>query len=794
MPEHSIRHHPNKKEKIMIKTNLNIDLNELELPPQYRIDTERMKQTEMKEKASFLIKGNLASGTQALVKGIPSSMGIQFQLKNCISLNQFGEHPSLYFPNPASVAVLTKNEKAENVDVFDIPEYYGRGCIRLKISKDNIQPSGRLCGSRYETIQRALDRCCEKFDNIFDFLKENCEAITSLTPEKTCKFFGYSPLPRGENVSAPLYRQHTFPEMPRLPIMHSENNLLEVISELDKPANIPDSSLVYSFPTEWGDAMCKVGTVYDHATRTKTLCPMTVFYQNGCNNPEMFRFLNTKIIPWSERDFQDKEIVITTNVEFAFWNRERFLAAGKILITFPETYGCHEFLDLKALNKAAKVYLMVANFANETMAEACLAQLPFAEAICDALDDKSKFGVFMMSLSFEPIPDDILTTAELAEFINEHKPLVKETCIATDLDDFKTVCSNFEQKIHRRQEAEEALYTIMDEMLEEGKTVAVPDKNATAKTQWLMRSAVDKGGHIEIIAQEKTGKTNFAVCVAYEFISANQRKTDGLIPGRFFTVAKNAIRKVAYFDTELGAARFTAIRNRVKDAYLPKKSKEAAELDANFIHHDLFTEGYGEPYAKRENHQKILDMLEADKQVGTPGAVGLVILDTRRGFTRDQVGLEPQFSDLIRKIRQLGYTVLVLHHMNGKNEAAGNYSVTTGKTGMIKMFRDYVSPEESREKCNLSHPVKFQLSSYGIYQTAMDTEPFYAKCEDGRWTLMEMVGKPDGLNTQFQPVEFDSKAILQGLVKDYKKNTKMTMAAIAESLGTTDDTLTARLK
>lgn len=265
-----------------------------------------------------------------------------------------------------------------------------------------------------------------------------------------------------------------------------------------------------------------------------------------------------------------------------------------------------------------------------------------------------------------------------------------------------------------------------------------------------------------------------------------------MIPGRFFTVSKNASRKLVCLDAELGEARFSVIRDRVKGAYLPKKSKEAAALDANFIYHDLFKDGI--PYAKRENHQHVLDLIIAAEKEGTPGPAGLVILDTRRGFTHDQVGLEPQFSELIRKIRGLGCAVFVCHHMNEKKEAAGNYSVTTGKTGMIKMFRDYVSPEENREKCNLTHPVQFKLSSYGAYQTALDNEAFYAKCEDGRWTLMEMVKESDGLNTQFSPVTFDERAILKELVKDYQRGAKLTKAEIAEYLGITDDTLAKRLK
>ena len=775
----------------MDKSVLNDNSNKLDIPAPYAIPTEEMYRTEMKEKASFLTKGNLVGKTPSLLRGTTTPMGVEIPLEQGISLNESGG--STVYPYNISTVVVAKTTAAEAYKLGEKPLYYGSGSIRVRVERNNVPNTGESRASRMNRITDVLNRTIAPFTSLFAFLQVYCKALAGKTAESVCKFFGYSPYPRGEKVSAPLYYEATFSDELQPTRTVNEEKLLATLGKIDKPADIPDSCCVFSFPNEWGDVICKVAVVYRHENRTKTLCPMTPFLQHGSHDAEMFRFLASKTIPWSQYDFQDRVVVITDNVEFAFWNRERFLAEGKLLITFPETYGYYNNLDLKALNQAEKVYLLTANFANETIADACIAQLPFAEAIHDELDEKSKFGVIVMSLAFEPFTDDIQTTAKLAEFIRQHKPQVRESYIATSLDDFKTLCGNMAQKIQRKQDAEKALYTIKDEMPEEGKAVAVPEKKATAKTQWLMRSAADKGGHIELIGQEKTGKTNFAVTLAYEIVTANQQKTAGLIPGRFWTVAKTADPKAVYLDAELGKARFNVIRDRVKSAYLPKKAKEAAELDANFIYHDLYEAGI--PYAKRENHQHILDLIAAAEHEGTPGPVGMVILDTRRGFTLNQIGLEPQFAELINKIRRrFGPNVFVCHHMDENNKAAGNTSVTTGKTGMITMCRDYVSPEESREKCNLSHPVKFQLSTYGAFQPAFDTEPFYAKCEDGRWTLMEIDGKPNGLNTQFKPVEFDEKAILKELVRDYKKVAKLTMSEIAEYLGITDDTLRERLK
>lgn len=463
----------------MIHSNLNLDLKGLDIPAQYPIDTDEMYRTEMDEKGSFLIKGNSNGKTPALLLGWTCDMGVAFRLNPQISLNGFGD--TNIYPFNVSIAVVAKPGAWDPTKPNPYSLYYGSGSIRLRVEYNNNPSHGDGPWERGHRANEVLKRVLSKFTSLLAFLFVYCEALRDKSAESVCKFFGNFPCPRGEKVSAPLFYEATFPEGKRTTSAVTEENLLTAFREIDKSADIPDSRFVFSFLNEWGDAATKVAAVYDHASRTKTLCPMSVFRQHGCYNPEMFRFHAAKKLAWSQRDFQGKEIVITNNVEFGFWNRDLFLKAGKILITFPEPYGRYDLLDLKAVNQAVKVYLMVANFAAETMAEACFRQLPLAQAIHDALDDKSKFSVFMMSLAFEPIPEDVKTTAALLPFINEHKPQIRETCIATDLEDFKTVCKNFELKVQRKQDAENALNLVMDNKPEENNAPAVPEKRRLRK-------------------------------------------------------------------------------------------------------------------------------------------------------------------------------------------------------------------------------------------------------------------------------------------------------------------------
>ena len=242
----------------------------------------------------------------------------------------------------------------------------------------------------------------------------------------------------------------------------------------------------------------------------------------------------------------------------------------------------------------------------------------------------------------------------------------------------------------------------------------------------------------------------------------------------------------------MGTADFDRIRERFRKAYWPSRQSDANVCEKNLIYRNLRDDGI--PYAARENHPKILRMVDEAIQEGTPGLdVDLVIIDTKRGFTKKNIGLEPQLTELIEKIQKRGIAVLVLHHMasDPAEGGAGRKDVSCNKTGMIKLWRDYVAQDVSRDKCKLHHPIRVQLSGYRSYLTEFDSEAFYIRLFDDKWDLVEIDGDPDGLDTKFKPVSFDEPKIIKDMIKEYKKECKINRADIAEYLGITDDTLKA---
>ena len=169
----------------MNKFELDITLSTLKIPSPYCIDTDRMRQVEMEEKSSFLIKGNLSNGAQALVNGVSTNMGIEFSLKKQVSLNQFGGDKRLFFPLDITTAVLSKTETQEKWSSKSIQEYFGKGCIRFKVPAENV-PSGSpeiscIFSYRFDCAETARNTVLAKFTNVAAFLKEYCGALAGWT-------------------------------------------------------------------------------------------------------------------------------------------------------------------------------------------------------------------------------------------------------------------------------------------------------------------------------------------------------------------------------------------------------------------------------------------------------------------------------------------------------------------------------------------------------------------------------------------------------------------------------------
>ena len=678
-------------------------------------------------------------------------------------------------------------------------EYYATGSVRVHLEKNN-QPYGRresLCFGKFSVtnlIEGTLKDALNVFRNIFSFLLAYCQALHEKTAEFICSFFGFAPIPVGEKVTSPLYHPVFFFKSTECSdIMEAENTIKSISHSIDKtgvlPDNITEFPMVFPFENTNHITTLKVAVIYNHANRTKSFIPYTAYIQNGSNEPELFGFIASKLIPWSSADLDGKEVVITSDIEFAYLNRETFLKAGKVLISHPEVFGRYDLLDYAALKRASKVYLLIANFNGLTFAEACIAAKPLAAALQEHLSGEQLF-YFTMQISYPEIPDSINMTKQLAEFLKKSPARVRKCNLFFDRDEFDSLITKAEQEIFRKTEAMRDV-DFLEPVSTTGSVENTSGEKSVTKTKWLIRSVIDKAGYIELVAPEKTGKSNVSVSIAMMVTNPNGR-FKGLVAGRYLTVCKGVHGKVVYLDAEMGKPYFDCIKDRFRKAYWPCRKEDAAVCESNLVYKDLTGDGIA--YAARENHPKILRMLDEVLQEGTPGLdIDLVIIDTKRGFTKKNVGLEPQLTELIEKIQKRGIAVLVLHHMasDPADGGAGRKDVSCNKTGMIELWRDYVAKDVSRDKCKLYHPVRCQLSGYRSYLTGFDSEAFYIRFLDDKWELVEMDGEADGLDTKFRPAVFDEPKIIKEMIREYKKECGLCRVDIAEYLGITDDTLKA---
>ena len=782
----------------MIESNIGINLEDVKAPAPYKVNLDRMYRDQMEEKSSFIIKGNIENPMlPALLDGKKGPHGVDFPLSPALDPNK--QNQPIVFSHSISWAAITKRSCQNTVNFHTEQEYYGTGSVRVHLSKNN-KPYGRresLCFGKFSVtnlIEGTLKDALNVFRNILSFLLVYCQALHGKTAEFICTFFGYTPNPVGEKVTSPLYHSTFFYKHTECSdIMEAENTIKSLSHSIDKtgilPVNITEFPMVFPFENTDHITNLKIAVVYNHFNRTKSFIPYTAYIQTGSNEPELFGFIASKLIPWSCADLDGKEVVVTSDIEFAYLNLEVFLNAGKTLISHPEVFGRYDLLDYAALKRASKVHLLIANFNGLTFAEACIAAKPLALTLQEHLKPEQLFYL-TMQISYPEIPDNINTTKQLAGFLKESPAKVKKSHLFFDKDEFDSLITKAEQEIYRKSEAMRDIDFLSAVPAPENKGVAASEKSVT-QTNWLIRSVIEKAGYVEVIAPEKTGKSNFSVSLAMLLTNPKGRKK-GLIDGRYLTVSNGVNGKVLYLDAEMSRPDFERIKDRFRKAYWPCRKEDSEICENNLIYRDLRNDGI--PYAARENHSKILRLVDEAIQEGTPGLdVDLVIIDTKRGFTKKNMGLEPQLTELVEKIQKRGIAVLVIHHMasDPADDGAGRKDVTCNKTGMIKLWRDYVAQNVSRDKCKLYHPIKVQLSGYRNYITEFDSDAFYVRFTEDKWELVEIDGDEKEIDTLFKPVAFDEPKIIKSMIKEYKSMCKINRSDIADYLGITDDTLKA---
>lgn len=784
----------------MIKTTQNIKTEKLTVPPNYPVNVKKMYRDQLEEKSSFLTKGSIDNPLlPALVKGRKGSHGVEFTLNPMIDPNN--KAGDILVPYSVNTGVISKNSTPNIVNLYDTQEFYGKGSVRVQLAKNN-QPYGKRSTLYFgratviDFIESALDNVLKAYRSLVAFLLAYCQALHGKSAEYICTFFGYAPYPLGENVTTSLYHHIPFYDSIHCSdLTDAENTITTITHSIDKtgsfPANIPEFPMVFSFENNYNITNLKIVVEYDHKTRTKTLNPYMLYIQNGSNEPENFGFIATKVIPWSRTDFDGKEVVITSNVEFAYLNQTEFLNAGKVLVCYPEPFGHYELMDYSVFKKASKVTLLIANFDGMTFAEACIAAKPLAAALQEHVA-KEKLSYFTMQIAYPEIPASIQSTAQLSAFLKKSPARVEACHVFFDKTEFDGLLEKAMKEILRKFEAQRDIDFLASDCAQMDTTTDTENSRYT-KDQWLVRGALEKGEYTELIAPEKMGKSNIAVSLAM-LITNPRGRHDGLVPGRYLTVSNGVNGKVVYLDAENGQGRFYQMVDRFRKAFWPYRKEGAEVCDSNLVYHDL--RGSNKIYAQRENHPEILKLVDDAIHAGTDGMnVDLVIIDTKRGFTKKNIALEAQFTELVEAITKQGIAVLVIHH-TAKDSAvggAGRSDVTCNKTGLIQLERDYVSLEESQCKGKLYHPIKVKLRGYRAYQTALDSEAFYMRFLNDKWELVERdeTQEVNGIDTPFKPVIFDEAKIIKEMSKEYKSACSCRRIDIADYLGISEDTLKA---
>ncbi|NMD89334.1 AAA family ATPase [Victivallis vadensis] len=230
--------------------------------------------------------------------------------------------------------------------------------------------------------------------------------------------------------------------------------------------------------------------------------------------------------------------------------------------------------------------------------------------------------------------------------------------------------------------------------------------------------------------------------------------------------------KVLYLDFENGETGHKDLLKRVCYPYWRTEKSKQDEDSKNFIWKNMPELGLiGINYALPENHQQILDMLDAASNEGEPGhPVDVLVIDTYHEFTQlqDQVNTHQGLRALLRTLNERNIATLVLNHPKPSND-----SQMYGHGIILESFFYVMDLErKGRDSHSLAEPMEVHFKAVRSGWLATNQEPFkiYQPKSPGKWHL-------------YSP-ERSAAEELESIKNYYMKTEKFSKEEVASLLGT----------
>ena len=378
---------------------------------------------------------------------------------------------------------------------------------------------------------------------------------------------------------------------------------------------------------------------------------------------------------------------------------------------------------------------------------------------------------------YRPLP----VLHSIQELISAYKaapPLpYKEDIRILTSEEFETIRGMAEQRIGMPPEA----WWKTEREQKTSTSIPSEEKSSTSdRFDYILWPLLIRGASTMLYARKGLGKSRLTHAIA-ACLSAHKKPC--LFEENWWRATKGNYNtyKVLYLDFENGRVHDN-IREKVCQSYWRTEASSQAEDEKNFLWKDMPKLGLsGINYALPENHQKLLDMLDAANDEGESGQpVDVLVIDTYHEFTQlqDQVNTHQGLRTLLRTLNERNIATLVLNHPKSSDN-----SKMYGHGIILESFFNVMYLERKGQDSNpLTEPmeVHFNAVRSGWLATNQESFKIYQPKSPGKWQL-------------YSP-EHSAAEELERIKNYYMKMEKFSKEEVASLLGTSVASLYRSIK
>ena len=779
-------------------------------------DTTLRDQICMEARASLLIDSASQEELSSLFNVSNDEDILTLQLSTPLSIQaivpittQFQESKDVCFSWKFSGYCITKGQSEDYFKItgrwhvkgalFDPSNMKTRNKAEEYLAQNLLDTKPQLYGANIDLLHKGFTSLQKKLEEHFQCHSsfQLAQPLTSNnTPQKICRFFHNEALPLSSlSLSHHLLQfediDSTIPLEPVCPGRTEIESVHDYLASLFTARRLPSTLLEYQpkqyeglqqllfpFKDENNYTVMTVLKCYDITFQQKNFLPVTRWKIKSVLQRYCMAVPYEKKLPLFNLNelviYPEAPVILTDSLEIAALNQAKIKPEKLIFTSFICDDGHYDQVDWKPL-KGRQLYLLVTNHSGKTFEQVCLGIGRLADYLKTA---QIEFQFIRVPVWYRFFP----VLRSIQELISAYKAapprLYKEDIRILTPEEFETIRKMAEQRIDMPPEA----WWKTELEQKTSTSISSKEKSSTSdKSDYVFWPLLIRGTSTMLYARKGLGKSRLAhgiaACLsAYKKPRLFEENSWGATKGNYDT------HKVLYLDFENGEKTHSDIREEVCLSYWRTEASSQTEDEQNFIWKNMPALGLiGINYALPENHQQILDMLDAASNEGEPGhPVDVLVIDTYHEFTQlqDQENTHQGLRALLHTLDERNIATLVLNHPKPSDD-----SKMYGHGIILESFFNvmYLKRQEQDSKpLTVPIDVHFNAVRSGWLATNQESFKIYQPKSPGEWHL-------------YSP-ERSAAEELEHIKDYYMKTKKFSKEEVASLLGTSAASLYRGLK